>query len=204
MLEGSFYLLDEENQVVRIVIKTQSKVRTIDLAALRGSIERDLLRRDFTVNALALDLLKSKCGVILTFPHDLIDYCGGWSDLEKGIICLVHQDGFSEDPARLLRAVRLARELGFRIDHSTNRLIKKRASQLMQVPAERLLPDLLALFQLPGVTQSILLADKLGFLNVLLPELAGLRSLTQDSYHHLDVWGHTLLTVKNLERSLLD
>lgn len=202
-LKGSFFVLDEIFEVARVVIKQKRQSRTVDVAALRGPIDRDLLNRDFTINALALDINKLLEKKNLQLPLDLIDVTVGWSDLQQENIKLVSEDGFRDDPVRLLRAVRLSQELGFKIDHQTSLLIRKESSLLARSSPERLTAELLTIFSLPGVGRGVSMADKLLLLEQVFPGLETLKGLTQNGYHHLDVWDHTLLTMENLEKILL-
>ncbi len=83
-----------------------------------GSIKEDLFRRDFTINAMAIAINKKGFG-------QLIDYYGGTEDLEKGIIRVMHDESFIDDPTRIFRAVRFSVRFGFRIEPYTRALMKK-------------------------------------------------------------------------------
>ncbi len=83
-----------------------------------ATLKEDLLRRDFTINTLALCLNPERFGKV-------VDHCGGLEDLEKGIIRVLHTDSFREDPVRILRAVRFSERFGFRIDKTTEKLMLK-------------------------------------------------------------------------------
>ena len=114
-LGGKFVLLDEVNRVGRVVIvdkEAPSGRWEIDLSTFQDSIEGDLARRDFTIDAIAVDL-----GELAKDTH-LIDPFNGWADLKHGVIRAVSETTFSSDAVRLLRAVRLAAELGFSLDKS--------------------------------------------------------------------------------------
>lgn len=204
VLKGSFFVLDETFQVARIVIKKKSRSRTIDVAALKDSIDTDLMNRDFTINALALDIRRFFSTKTLSFPGDLIDVSGGWDDLRQKSIRLVNKEGFLNDPVRLIRAVRLSQELGFKIETLTYKLIKQEAAYLQESSPERLTGELLAIFDQPEVRKGIALTDNLMLLKQIIPELEELKGMIQNAHHHLDVWKHTLLTLKNLEKILLD
>ena len=106
-LRGKFVLLDDVNRIGRIIIKDW----TIDLASFSSNIEDDLARRDFTIDAMAVDLEQLFNG----FQTALIDPFDGQTDLDEGIIRLVTPGALKDDPARLLRALRLATELDFTI-----------------------------------------------------------------------------------------
>jgi tRNA nucleotidyltransferase/poly(A) polymerase len=116
-LGGTFVLLDEENQVARVVLPEAGW--HLDFSALVGAdIEADLSRRDFTINAMAVNLEQAVSGKAV-----LIDPWGGRLDLELGLIRMVRKDAFVQDPLRLLRAVRFAAELGFNIEPATEEML---------------------------------------------------------------------------------
>ncbi len=133
-LGAAYVLRDAQRGVARIVHGEAGYQRMIDLAALRdSSIERDLSSRDFTVNAMA---------VPLSNLEHLIDPLGGYKDLEAGCLRMTSVKALSDDPLRLLRAVRLAGELGFSIEDATARCISASAPQLVRVSSERLCEEL--------------------------------------------------------------
>jgi tRNA nucleotidyltransferase (CCA-adding enzyme) len=108
---------------------------------LPSSLEEDLRRRDFTINALAVSLNRSSFG-------SLTDVCGGRADLEKGVIRVLHADSFRDDPTRIFRAVRFRQRLGFAIEPETVRLIRSAVDLKMfeKVSAERLRRELELIF----------------------------------------------------------
>jgi len=128
-LQCKFVLLDEVNRIGRIIIPDW----TIDIASFTGKIEDDLKRRDFTINALAVDLqqlISEKQNAML------IDPFGGQLDLDRGLIKMVTATVFQDDPVRLLRAVRLAVELDFTIDRQAETEIEQAAPLIATVPAK--------------------------------------------------------------------
>jgi hypothetical protein len=117
-LQGKFVLLDAIYRIGRIILPDW----TIDVASFNGKIEDDLKRRDFTINAMAVDLqqlISEKQNTVL------IDPFGGRLDLDLGIIKMVTATVFQDDPVRLLRAQRLAAELDFTIDRKAEAEIEK-------------------------------------------------------------------------------
>lgn len=121
---AGFVLLDAERQIARVVFAGA----TADFAQQEGAtLDADLRRRDFTVNAIAYD------------PHTetLIDPLGGWADLKQRQICMVSYQNLAEDPLRLLRAYRQAAQLGFAIEPETRQSIHQLAARLERVAAER-------------------------------------------------------------------
>ncbi len=127
--KAGFVLLDAERQIARVVFKQA----TADFAQQEGSsLEADLRRRDFTVNAIAYN------------PHtgELIDPLQGCADLQQRLLKMVSPQNLQDDPLRLLRAYRQAAQLGFTIDTHTLFVIRQLAPQLSQVAAERVRVEL--------------------------------------------------------------
>jgi poly(A) polymerase len=159
---------------------------TIDLAACRGgSIEADLGHRDFTVNALALPLAGG----------DPIDPHGGLADLESRSLRVVSNRVFDDDPLRLLRLARIARELGFHIDQRAFDLARARAGLADRPSGERIYMEMRRLIGLEDPADGLRLLDRLGVLEVVLPEIGPTRGIEQSPFHHLDVFEHTLQVV---------
>src|ERR687884_1448823 len=129
---GAPFPLSERHGAWRVASKDG---RTVDFTPLRGSIEADLATRDFTVNAIALPL----------GGGEPVDPSGGLDDLELGSLRAVTESVFDDDPLRLLRAVRLEDELGFRIAPLTEELLRARAELVAQPSGERILAELLRL-----------------------------------------------------------
>jgi hypothetical protein len=129
---GAPFPLSERHGAWRVALKDG---RTVDFTPLRGSIEGDLATRDFTVNAIALPLAGG----------EPVDPSGGLDDLQLGSLRAVTESVFDDDPLRLLRAVRLEDELGFRIAPLTEELVRARAELVTQPAGERILGELLRL-----------------------------------------------------------
>ena len=201
-LKGSFFFLDETRGIARIIAKTKNS-RSIDFTPLKQGLKEDLKGRDFTIDALALNLnlLGRKT---LSFPEELIDYSHGFSDLKERKIRVVSPQAFGDDPLRLLRAVRIGAELGFEIEKNTADLLKRHAPLLVQVAPERVQEELFLILSVPKSSEAFKQTDSLGLSRVVLPELERCKGVIQDRFHHLDVWGHSLLTLAELERVTAD
>ena len=133
---GGFVVLDEARQIARVVFKQG----TLDLALQEGnSLETDLHRRDFTINAIAYNLQEQK----------LVDPLGGIADLKRGIIRMVAATNLEDDPLRLLRAYRQAAQLNFTIEETTRSTIRSFAPLLKTVAAERIQAELNYIFLAP-------------------------------------------------------
>ncbi len=139
-LGGSCVVLDPERSIARLVLRGW----TIDLARRAGEdLEADLVRRDYTVNAIALPL-PSAGDTAGPDPADLplIDPCGGLADLAAGRLVAISEANLLADPLRLLRGIRLATELGFGIAPSTWELIRRHHAAIASVAGERVLTEL--------------------------------------------------------------
>ncbi len=154
----------------------------IDIAAARGSIEADMRQRDFTMNAMALPL----------DGGDLVDPCEGRSDLAAGVLRMVSETSFEEDPLRLMRLARLARDLGSAVDPHTARRAREQAALATRAAGERIYMELRRLLASADPAAGVELLHDLGLVAVILPELAETEGVGQNRFHHLDVYAHTL------------
>jgi poly(A) polymerase len=155
---------------------------TIDVAALRGAtIEEDLHLRDFTVNAAAVPL----------DGGEPIDPTGGISDAEAGILRAASARSFSDDPLRILRAARIAAELGLRLQPETLKAARAAASDAARPSGERRFAELRGMLTGPDPLGALELLDQLAVTPVVLPQLDALRGVDQSANHHLDVYEHT-------------
>jgi putative nucleotidyltransferase with HDIG domain len=193
---AAYYPLDEVRQTARIILQHPPGSRlVIDVASMRGlSLESDLRGRDFTVNAIALDL---------RHPQKLIDPLGGAQDLHSNRLRACSPQAFQNDPVRVVRAVRLAFAYHLKIDSQTQILIRQAASSLGRVSVERQRDELFRILESEDTASAVRALDRLGVLNFLLPELVELKGVDQPPPHVYDVWEHTLNTVKRLN-DLLD
>jgi poly(A) polymerase len=192
-LGGRFIRLDEANKMGRVVVdnKAPSGGRwQLDFSAFEGNIEQDLSRRDFTIDAMAVDL-----GELTKADINLIDPFNGRADLKDKIIRAVSGTVFSSDPARLLRAVRLAAELDFTLDSQTEALVKRHALLIAGVAGERVREELLRLLAVPDSGRFLPYFDELGLLTAIFPEMAGTKGVGQPKEHFWDVFAHSLKTV---------
>lgn len=194
-MRAGFVALDEEHGACRVVKKIGATFCTFDISDFRGkTLEEDLLHRDFTVNTLALELER-----VFTKESGLIDYHGAREDLKKKIIRMAHKKSFSEDPLRVLRAFSYACILTFAIDSKTLKQAKAERAKLSKVSFERVRDELFKIFDAKGSYDHIALLDELKILEVLFPEFKKMRGIGQGPYHHLDVWQHTLETLRQLD-----
>lgn len=197
-IKSGFVVLDREHGACRLVKRIKDKTYTLDFTDFRGpDLEKDLLHRDFTINALALELEKvfSDTG----FSNLLIDPYGGREDLRHKLIKVISKRAFSEDPLRILRTFSFACTLGFTIDKKTLKLVKLERERLAGVSSERIRDEIFKIFDSSCAFDYLLQLDKLKILKIILPEIEKMRGVNQGPYHHLDIWQHTLEAVRQLE-----
>jgi poly(A) polymerase len=186
--DGHAFELSAEFATWRAVARDRSW--QLDATALRGAtIEADLAARDFTLGAVAVPLAGG----------EPIDPHGGLGDLERRLLRVVGEESFRADPLRLLRAARLAADLGLEIEAGTAALARSQAELAAEPAGERQLAELRLLLGAPNPLRGLALLDELGLTAVVLPEVEALRGVGQGPNHHLDVHGHTLAV---LERTL--
>ena len=200
-LGGSLVPLSAPRGMMRVVLagegqgRTQSG-RTIDLSGYHGDIERDLARRDFTIDAMAVPLEEWRGD---DFGLAVVDPFGGRRDLVQKAIRALNPHVFQEDPVRLLRAVRLAGELNFRIEPETVRLLMANSMLVGVVSPDRVRDEFLKILAPSGARARIEALDQLGLLRYIVPELMATKGVDQPRMHYWDVWGHTLHTVRGAE-----
>jgi putative nucleotidyltransferase with HDIG domain len=189
-LNGAYFPLDTDRDTGRAIVTTsQGERMELDFAVLRGgSLEADLLARDFTINALAVD----ETGLV-------VDATGGQGDLQARLVRATSERAFRDDAARLLRAVRMEAELGFEIEPQTTAWLHRDAPLLTQSATERVRDEFVRLLTLPNGIAPLQRLDELGLLVHVLPELESLKGVPQSAPHRFDVWRHTLVTADTLE-----
>jgi len=190
-VRGPVFRLSQAFGAWRVIDRAGGRV--FDLSPLQGeTIEADLAQRDFTVNAMARPLRGSAASSAAAPADELIDPLGGRADLGAGVLRVLGAGAYDRDPLRPLRLARLAAELGFEPDPETARLTAAAAGRVAEASPERVFAELRRLLLAPHVLDGLALADRLGLLDEVLPELAHLHGIEQSRYHHLDVYGHTL------------
>jgi poly(A) polymerase len=161
-----------------------------------GTLEDDQRRRDFTINAMAWSLNAATFG-------ELVDPFGGMEDLEEGIIRTPCDPDitFSDDPLRMMRAVRFASQLGFRIEEETFEAIRRNAARIRIVSRERIATELNKIVLSPVPSIGLELLELTGLLALIFPELHALKGVERRGQHaHKDNFYHTLKVVDNVAR----
>jgi poly(A) polymerase/tRNA nucleotidyltransferase (CCA-adding enzyme) len=192
---GAWVLLDAETGSARVVWPEAGFVagrpRTLDLVRLRAaSIQDDLRGRDFTINALALPLEH-----LSDSDAQLIDPLGGLEDLRQHVLRACAPTSISDDPLRMLRAVRLAGQLNFTLADDLVAELRERHSEILRVSAERIRDELLKILSLPYAGQWVEFLDDVRLLTTIIPELEPSRDCDQPNLHFLPVLGHLIEAV---------
>jgi len=193
-LKADFMTLDSERDTGRVIVTEANGVRTfLDFATYRGNnLEEDLHARDFTINAIAFDLA----------AQTLIDPLNGASDLRAKVIRACSPTSLSDDPVRILRAVRQAAAFDFKIELETRGAMRQAASSLPRISPERQRDELFKILEGPKPDASMRALEILGVFPYLLPELPAMKGVEQSTPHIHDVWEHTLSVLGHLENIL--
>jgi len=173
-----------------ITYRMMKKEVSMDITFFQGeTLEEDLRRRDFTINAIAVSLRDETCHAIE----------GAFDDIEKKLIRSVSPHSIDQDPLRMLRAIRYLCTLeGFSIDIRLEEEISSKKDLMRHLPGERVKMELDRILLSPHPYLGIKSLYELGLLLVLMPELMGLENLGQDKHHHLNVLFHILLMIEKI------
>ena len=168
--------------------------RRPEVVTFGKTIEEDLSRRDFTINAMAMDI-----------NGEIIDTFDGKNDLQKGIIKAVGNpvQRFSEDALRILRAFRFSARFGFTIEAETLNASKETREGLRLISAERIRDEIFKILMTDNVLNTFTAMHKTGVLDIILPEIAKMYGVEQNHPHHIyDVFSHTMISVENAPKDL--
>jgi putative nucleotidyltransferase with HDIG domain len=192
---GAFYVLDETRGAARVVApKSMGGRKILDFIVFQGpDLESDLKNRDFTINAMAVDLNN---------PQQLLDPLNGASDLLNKSLRVCSKSSIENDPIRILRAVRLAAGFNLRIQSDTRALMGESIQLLVNISPERLRDELFRILEGPKPHVSLRALDYLGAISYILPDISALKDVSQSLPHIKDAWDHTIDTLKNLEHLL--
>jgi len=200
-----------ENRFLTVTVQTESKnanLREIEVTTFRSeakysdkrhpdevrfakTLQEDLMRRDFTINAIALRLKSPR-------RYEIVDLFAGQTDLKNKIIRAVGNaaERFGEDALRLLRAVRLSTVLGFKIEEQTGLAIKQSSELLKSVSAERIRDEFIKIIESTRAADGVELLRQLGLLKYVVPELEEGWGVGQNKHHVYDCYTHNLLSLK--------
>ena len=185
---GTFIPLDEENKIFRIVLP--DKINYFDITnPVENSLKKDILRRDLTINAIAIDI---KTG-------EIIDYCNGVTDIKNKTLKFISEENIIEDPLRLLRLYRFHAIFGFDIDIQSIEYARKHTRLIMQPAKERIQYELMKLFSGEFTHDTLLKMDECGLLEQIFPFVKELKQVPPNLHHHLDLFHHSIESIKQVE-----
>lgn len=188
-INGFFVPLDTVNNIYRVVL--EDKINYIDITTpIQNSIEKDILRRDLTINAIAYNLRN----------EEFIDITGGIEDIKSSIIKGISDKNFSDDPLRLLRIFRFNSKLGFKIDKHLIELTTKNAKLIHKSAKERINLELSKLFEGKNAHNTLLEMQETGLLEEIFPIVSEIKKIPPNSHHHLNLLNHSIETVKQVQK----
>jgi tRNA nucleotidyltransferase (CCA-adding enzyme) len=192
---------DEKLKVVEVtpfrLEAEYSDKRRPDSVSFSKKLEDDLKRRDFTINALALKLVKT--GEEGCYTGNIVDLFNGEKDLKNGLIRTVGNpnDRFSEDALRILRAIRISAELGFAIEKETLEALRSNAKLLSHVAKERIREEFVRIVMSKEPMNALNLCKEIGILKYIAPELEEGIGVTQNKAHSYEVFEHLMRTLQH-------
>lgn len=186
--DGTFIELDSENKIYRVVLP--DKINFLDISELQGNtIEEDLKRRDFTINAIAYDLANDK----------FVDVTGGLNDLKNKVLRHIDDKNFEDDPLRILRAFRFYAVTGFKMTIELENALKKYLSLALNPAKERINYEIMKLFGGDFASGALLKMDEFGLLEKIFPCVTEMKKVPPNTHHHLDLFHHVVETVRQIE-----
>jgi len=203
---GTFSIVLKDGEIFEVTTyrteRGYSDNRHPDSVAWGKTLEEDLQRRDFTINAMAIGINPSKS------PFDkgdlkIIDLYSGQEDLQSRLIRAVGNpdERFKEDALRMIRAIRIAAQLGFNIEEKTFESIQKNAILINNVAGERVREELFIILENKKAADGIKILRNAGLLIQIMPEIMESIEVKQKGHHIYDVWTHLLETLNNCETS---
>lgn len=184
---ATFITLDSENKIYRVVLR--DKINYLDITEpIEGSLEKDLKRRDFTINAIAINLKTKK----------IIDINNGQEDIKNRVIRSISEDNLVDDPLRILRAFRFSATLGFEIEQGTLEQIKRHKDLILNPAKERVNYEILKLFQGEYTPQVLLMASDI--IELLYPVFTDVKKVPKNTHHHLGLYEHSVETVNQIQQ----
>lgn len=187
-LNAHFIELDPINRIYRVVL--EDKINYLDITTpIENDFEKDIKRRDLTINALAYDINNKK----------IIDLVGGMQDIKDKKIKGICEQNFVDDPLRLLRIFRFYSKTGFEIDESLIAPAKKLCTKINEPAKERVNIELLKMFEGKYCDLALLKLDECGLLEELLPIYKEVKKIPPNSHHHLPLILHLVETVKQIQ-----
>ena len=188
LFDAVFVPLDEVNKIYRLVLP--DKINYIDITnPIEGSLHKDLMRRDLTINAVAVNIRTS----------EVIDLCGGVTDIKNHTINYINEHNFEDDPLRLLRVYRFQSTLGFELTPETIHAVCKFVKLIHKPAVERITHELILLFGGKYADKALENMNKTWILEELFPVVNELKQVPPNTHHHLDLFHHSLETVRQIQ-----
>lgn len=198
-LGWAFYPLDEGRDVARLIFTAGTQPLVCDVSRLRGgSIDFDLRMRDFTINAMALELdsVALASSRAPSFAATLVDPTQGALDIHKRTIRRVSASSLADDPVRMMRAVRFAVDMNYTIDEDTSTQILRMPASVRLASPERARDELWKSFASARPAAAVEMLRTLGILPYALPEIAAMDLVGQSAPHDSNVYDHTRMVVR--------
>lgn len=189
--EGDIFVMDEERGVARVFVQTIDGEVMLDFAKFRGNtIEDDLHDRDFTINAMAADLLGDVA--------ELIDPLNGELDLNQKVLRRCSPHSIADDPIRSLRAIRQSVQLKLKIHPDTLQDIRQQVAGINESSFERVRDEFYKILESSHPSRAIRVLQHLDILKYVISDIDSLVGLEQEFPHRFDVWNHTLLVIERI------
>jgi len=190
VINGKIFFLDEERKYIRINVGIDDEEYSLDFTPpIENNLIKEIIRRDFTINTITISLNNFK----------IIDPLRGIKDLLEGNINVCTSKSLIEDPLRILRAFRFSSNLGFKINHQTQKEISKNAIYLNKVKGERIHNEIYKILKGPFTSYIWLKMHELKVLKVILPELSNLENIPWSPPHSTNPLIHTFSSLGILE-----
>lgn len=186
--DATFVPLDEINRIYRLVMP--DKINYLDITnPIENNLDKDLKRRDLTINAIAVNLR----------TLDILDPTGGIFDLENKIIRAISEENFKDDPLRILRVYRFLSKTGFSVDSTTLNFVSRNIDLISNPAIERINYEVMHLFEGEFSHYALQQMDNVGLLEKIFPVVNELKRVTPNSHHHLRLLEHCIETVRNIQ-----
>ena len=185
--DGTFVELDKENQIYRVVLKDKTNYFDISLAQ-GNNIEKDALRRDFTINSIYFDIKNNK----------IFDPVNGMNDIKNKIIKTINLNNIKKDYLRLIRLYRFFSLTGFRIEKELNDFVIHNFEKIHFIAKERINYEIMQIFSNEYLPETLLKMYDDGVLEMVFPFVKEIKKVPPNSHHHLDLIHHSIETVKNI------
>lgn len=188
LFDAAYVPLDEENKIYRLVLP--DKINYLDITnPIENSLEKDLMRRDMAINAIAVNLR----------TYEVVDMCGGITDIKNHTLSLISEHNFEDDPLRLLRVYRFQATLGFDLTAPTIHAVCMLAAHIKEPALERINSEIIKLFGGEYAHKAVLNMDKTWLLEEIFPFVKELKQVPPNTHHHLDLFHHSVETVRQIQ-----